>query len=94
MRDLRTVVVEVRITSASGGEVDGVELADFQVGAIYDLDRTLATYLVVLGMAEVVIPNEPAQVAADNTWVDDRVWMGPKSDLAVAADSGVPRKRR
>lgn len=85
--------MQIRITSPSNGEVDGVELADFEVGVTYDLDRSLATYLVVMGAAEVVMPASSAVTTADIPWVEERVWMGPKSDLAIAADSGARRRR-
>ena len=82
--------MHVRITCPLDGELDGVELAQFQVGEIYHLDSSLATYLIVMGAAEAVMPDEASVVAPFTARADERVWMGPKSDLAIAADPGKP----
>jgi hypothetical protein len=87
-------VVQVRIICPSDDEVDGVELAQFQVGATYHLDRSLATYLVVMGAAEVVMSDDSAAVTPLTPRAEERVWMGPKSDLAIAADAGAPHPTR
>jgi hypothetical protein len=71
--------------------VDGVELAQFQVGETYGLDSSLATYLIVMGAAEVVMPDDSSVVVPFTARAEERVWMGPSSDLAIAADTG--RKR-
>lgn len=86
--------MHVRITCPSDGEVDGVELAQFQVGVTYHLDPSLATYLVVMGAAEVVMPDDAAAVATLTPLAEERVWMGPRSDLAIAADSGESHRTR
>ena len=82
------VVVHVRIISLSDGELDGVELAQFQLGVTYHLDASIATYLVVMGAAEVVMPDDSPVVVPLIPRAEERVWMGPKSDLAIAADEG------
>jgi hypothetical protein len=80
--------MHVRIISASDGEVDGVELAQFQVGETYHLHQSLATYLVVIGAADVVVLDDSAAVPPVTPHAEERVWMGPRSDLAIAADYG------
>ena len=73
--------VRVRITRARTGEIDGVDLADFEVGITYNLPPTLAAYLVVTMSAE---------------FVDDTVDVRPETQLfrgvppppAIAADDG------
>lgn len=85
--------MQVRIIGPSDGEVDGVELAQFQVGETYGLDSSLATYLIVMGAAEVVMPDDSSVVAPFTARAEERVWMGPRSDLAIAADEGRPRGR-
>ena len=82
--------MHVRITCRLDGEVDGVELAQFEVGEIYHLDSSLATYLIVMGAAEVVMPDDSSVVAPFAARAEERVWMGPKSDLAIAAEAGKP----
>ena len=86
--------MHVRIICPSDDEVDGVELAQFEVGVIYHLDPSLATYLVVIGAAEVVMPDDSAAVTPLIPRADERVWMGPKSDLAIAADRVQPHPTR
>lgn len=86
--------MHVRITCPSDSEVDGVELAQFKVGVTYHLDPSLATYLVVMGVAEVVMPDDSATIATLTPLAEERVWMGPRSDLAIAADSGEPHTTR
>jgi hypothetical protein len=44
--------MRIRIRQARRGEVDGISLEKFQVGAIYDVPPSLATYLITTGCAE------------------------------------------
>jgi hypothetical protein len=80
--------VHVQIISLLDGELDGVELAQFQLGVTYHLDASIATYLVVMGAAEVVMPDDSPVVVPLIPRAEERVWMGPQSDLAIAADDG------
>lgn len=47
-------VLRIRITRAAHGDVDGIRLAAFQVGQIYDVSPSLATYLIMMAGAEPV----------------------------------------
>jgi hypothetical protein len=84
-------IVRVRITHPKPGFVDGVSVGEFQVGLIYDVSASIASYLMAMGCAEAVIaglPEKTGTEAKHSINVDDR--------LAVAADHGiaVPRTFR
>lgn len=52
-------LVRVRITRPRQGEIDGVDLSQFEVGIAYNLPRTLAAYLVLTQSAEAADDAEP-----------------------------------
>ena len=54
--------MRIRVIRRVEGEIDGVPLHRFQSGHIYDLDASLATYLVVTGYAHVVGVTAPAPI--------------------------------
>jgi hypothetical protein len=54
--------MRVRITRRRPGEVDGVNLSAFEVGSVYDVSPSLATYLVMTGSADPVVDERPALV--------------------------------
>ena len=54
--------MRIRVIRHVEGEIDGVPLHRFQSGHIYDLDASLATYLVVTGDAHVVGDTAPARI--------------------------------
>lgn len=53
--------MRIRMTSARNGTIDGVNLDVFQVGHTYDVDQSIASYLIVTGAAEPA-EGEPALV--------------------------------
>ena len=76
----------IRILRPRRGEIEGVELSDFDVGATYDVAPSLATYLIVTQSAEAVEPS--AHRAPDPR--EKREFRGAFPPLAIAAD----RQRR
>jgi hypothetical protein len=54
--------MRVRITRARQGEVDGVPLDVFEVGWIYDVPTSIATYLITTESAEPIDSDESAVV--------------------------------
>ena len=54
--------MRVRITHRRPGEVDGVDLSAFEVGFMYDVSPSLATYLIMTGTAEPIVDERPALV--------------------------------
>ena len=79
--------MRVRITRARRGEVDGVRLEAFQVGEVYDLPATLATYLIITASAL------PADVTGARFFpFETRIDMSPTM-RSVAADRGRPRRK-
>jgi hypothetical protein len=53
-----SIGVRVRITRVCRDEIDGVPLARFQRGLVYEVDTSLGCYLVASGCAEVVLDGE------------------------------------
>lgn len=54
--------MRIRIVEPRAASVDGVDLSVFQGGRIYEVDPTIATYLVVSGVAEPCGGSAPALV--------------------------------
>ena len=73
--------MRVRITRARSGELDGVDLADFEVGITYNLPPALASYLVVTLSAEFVDDNEAVRR-------ETQLFRGVPPPPAIAADDG------
>ena len=71
--------MRVRITRPRTGELDGVDLADFEVGIIYSLPAALASYLVVTQSAEFV--DDSAAIR-----LETQLFRGVPPPPAVAAD--------
>jgi hypothetical protein len=83
--------MRVRITHRRPGEVDGVDLNTFEVGLMYDVSPSLATYLIMTGTADPVVDERPALVVP----VDDiphslaRASSAPRERAIAAEQSGV-----
>lgn len=54
--------MRIRITRRRPGEVDGIDLSTFDVGFVYDVSPSLATYLIMTGHADPVMDERPALV--------------------------------
>lgn len=54
--------MRVRITRRPKGEIDGVRLSGFEPGEIYDMNASIATYLMVMGCAQAVADYPPARI--------------------------------
>jgi hypothetical protein len=54
--------VRLRIIKRTRGEIDGIPLDRFEVGAIYDVGTTMGSYLLALGAAVPVADGRPALV--------------------------------
>lgn len=54
--------MRIRIVEPRVATVDGVDLSVFQGGHIYEVDPTIATYLIVSGVAEPCGDTSPALV--------------------------------
>lgn len=60
--------MRVRITRRRPGEVDGVDLSSFEVGSMYDVSASLATYLIMTGSADPVVDEDAEQkIVAERT---------------------------
>ena len=52
--------MRIRITRPQVGEVNGLDLSRFEVGAVYEVDSSVGTYLVTTRSAEPVASDERA----------------------------------
>jgi hypothetical protein len=91
--------LRVRILKPSAGVVQGVSLSQMFPGLTYDLDPTLARYLMSIGVAAATPSRGPALVTPLGADDDFSKAMGGISvtHIAEAADkprSKRPRKRR
>jgi hypothetical protein len=77
--------VRIRITRARQGEIDGLDLATFRVGAIYEVAPSVATYLTTTHSAEFVDSEAPAAVVSVS---ETRISAIVEKVRAVAADTG------
>ena len=77
--------MRVKILTRMKGTVDGIDLARFEVGQVYNLRTFLANYLLASGYAEPVTNYPPrADVVSQRS-------RGP--DLQKAPDNKPPRRR-
>jgi hypothetical protein len=58
--------MRVRITRRPEGDVDGFPLSGFSPGKIYDMNASIATYLIVMGWATAVADYPPARIIPMN----------------------------
>ena len=86
--------MRVRILKPLVGVIDGVSLAALKPGSLYELEETLARYLVGLGGAEESFPTRPALIKAiDDPYIAHLTGGITVSQRDAAADAS-PRKRK
>ena len=51
----------MRITSRCEDEIDGVALANFEVGLAYEVSSSLGSYLLATGCADLILEDEIAE---------------------------------
>jgi hypothetical protein len=78
--------VRILITRPRRGEIEGVELATFQVGATYDVGSSLAAYLIATKSADPVIDDTSIKPEFSH----ERLIVFLEKVRAVAADFGRP----
>ena len=54
--------MRIRIVQRPEGRIDGVDLHRFETGAIYDVNVSIGTYLMVGGYAQAVADSGPVRV--------------------------------
>jgi hypothetical protein len=84
--------MRIRIVRRPSGQVDGVDLNRFEVGAVYDVNASIATYLMVGGHAESVSATGPASVVPLNMTTEIRNRV--KHVTEKAAEASRKNKRR
>ena len=74
--------MRIRIVRRPPGQVDGVDLHRFELGAMYDVTASIATYLMVGGYAEPVADTTPARVVPVDMSTEIRNRVRHVSDKA------------
>jgi len=83
--------MRIRITEPRVSSVDGVDLSIFQRGHVYEVDPSIATYLVVSGVAERCGGGSPALVVrSDEVMVEVFAGGHPAADVADDWDDSDP----
>ena len=82
--------MRIRIIRAPAGQIDGVHLTRFETGGVYDVNVSIATYLMVGGYAEAVADTSPARIVPLDTAPEVRSRSTRVTDKAAE----VPRKSR
>ena len=85
-------LMRIRIVRRPPGEVDGVDLHRFEPGTMYDVNASIATYLMVGGYAEPVADTAPARVVPIDATTEIRNRIKHVSDKA--AEISAKKKRR
>lgn len=91
-------VLRLRITRPLSGSVDGIQLARFEMGKVYDFGTELANYLMAIRAAEPVEDEHPATIVPLHqpdllNEIRRRARESAKM-IAVAADGPAPRGKR
>jgi hypothetical protein len=72
-------------------KIDGVDLSMFNPGQVYEVEPSVATYLIVSGVAEPSTQEAPALVVrSDEVIVPVCVGLGPVADVADDWEEDTP----
>jgi hypothetical protein len=82
--------MRVRITHASSGSIDGIQLSRFVTGLTYEVGTTLGNYLLAEGLAVPVDESTPALVLP----IQDDSELEPGKPLPSEAQDRARRARR
>ena len=82
--------MRLRITRKLSGSIDGLQLAHFEPGTLYDVGTSLGSYLLALGAAEPVNDDAPERILPINESL--RKTQTAETPRAVAADRPARRK--
>ena len=89
--------MRVRITERRSGNVDGIDLAQFEPGRVYDVHSALGCYLMALGGALPVSDAVPALVVPLERHGAEQMRTDPPTELSPTERSAAadrPRRRR
>ena len=82
--------MRIRMVRRPSGRIDGVPLDRFEPGVVYDVNASIATYLMSMGYAQAVAEMSPARVAPP----DSPVAASPAKLAAASRDSAQERARK
>jgi hypothetical protein len=61
--------VRLRITRATSGSIDGIQLDHFELGQTYDVGTSIGSYLLAIGAAEPVVDDDgPTLIVPSVRW--------------------------
>lgn len=86
-------VVRIRITRRPHGEIDGVPLDRFELGEVYDVSVSIATYLMVCGCAQAIANSGPARILPLDLPAQLRNRMKRASEKAADRPRKAQKKR-
>jgi len=90
--------MRVRITKALAGSIDGIQLSRLSKGHVYDVNTSLACYLLSEGMAEPAADDEPTVVLpAENRMLEPLIETRAKGVIpprSLAADRARKSKKK
>jgi hypothetical protein len=85
--------MRIRIVRRPRGEIDGVDLNRFETGVLYDVNASIATYLMVGGYAEPVGDTSPARVVPVDMTTEIRNRVKHVTDKAAEVSIKKGRRR-
>ena len=85
--------MRIRIVRRPHGEIDGVDLNRFERGELYDVNASIATYLMVGGYAEPVGDTSPARVGPVDMTTEIRNRVKHVTDKAAEVSHKKGRRR-
>jgi hypothetical protein len=85
--------MRIRIVRRPHGDIDGVDLNRFERGELYDVNASIATYLMVGGYAEPVGDTSPARVVPVDMTTEIRNRVKHVTDKAAEASHKKGRRR-
>jgi hypothetical protein len=75
--------VRITITRRAEGEIDGMPLERFEPGHTYDVNSSIATYLIVMGCAQAVADTASARIVPVERTDEVRTRVKPTPDSAA-----------
>jgi len=85
--------MRVRITKALTGSIDGIQLSRLSKGQVYDINTSLACYLLSEEVAEPALDNEPLAFLAFEKKKPVETRRGIVLPRSLAADRGRKKKK-
>ena len=86
--------MRLRITKQLTGSIDGIQLSRLSKGQVYDVNTSLACYLLSEGMAEPVLTEEEASVLPIEKKLFGKQPAAPRPGLVLPRSLAADRSRK